>query len=166
MTLEGLFLAIATYKVPIILGILAAPWLTYLICYFIPGQREEPFVLSINLGLAVLSLLMLSGYLAYATNTGGWQQVVTQADLFLLFLPPYYLIASLWISRQRLPLQLIPAFRTLQGLAMMAGMFLALSWLFSRIHLIFFSYLPLTAFLWLLAILLGIGYAGYRKLVD
>ncbi|NET31905.1 MAG: hypothetical protein F6K19_07860 [Cyanothece sp. SIO1E1] len=166
MTLETLFSAIQAYRVPIVLIVLAAPWLTYLICYFIPGRREEPFVLSVNLGLAVFSLLLWASYLAYATNTGGWQLVVKQADIALLCLPLYYIIASLWISRQRIPLQMIPAFRTLQGIAMLAGTFLLLSWLAGRIRLIFFSYLPLTVFLCLLAILLGLGYAGYRRIVD
>lgn len=166
MTLESLFGAIVEYRVPIILLILAAPWLAYLICYLIPGQKEEPFVLSVNLGMATLGMLLLSGYLAYATNTGGWQLVVRQADVLLLLLPPYHLIASLWLSRQRLPLQLIPAFRTLQGIAMMAGAFLLLSWFASRIHIIFFSFLPFTSFLWVLAIVVGMGYLGYRKVVG
>lgn len=163
MTLEDLFITIANYRVLIVFFILGAPWFTYLICYFIPGQKEEPFVLSVNLGLAVLSMLLLSGYLAFATNTGGWQRVIRQADMLLLLMPPYYLIASLWISRQRLPLQQIPAFRTLQGLVAMAGVFLICSWLLSTIRIIFFSYLPFTTFLWLLALLLGLAYWGYRK---
>lgn len=166
MTLESLFGAIVAYRIPIILLLLATPWLTYLICYFIPGKKEEPFLLSVNLGLATFSMILLSGYLAYATNTGGWRLVVQQADLFLLFLPPYHLITSLWLSKQRLPLQLIPAYRTLQGLVMMAGVFLFVSWLMSRIRIIFFSYIPFTTFLWLLAIALGIGYLGYRKVFS
>jgi hypothetical protein len=164
MTLESLFLVIHQYRVPLILLVLSAPWITYLICYCIPGQKEEPFVLSINLGFAVFSLLLLAGYLAYATNTGGWALVVKQADILLLFLPLYYLIASLWISYQRLPLQQIPAFRTLQGMAMLAGVYVVTSWLASRIHIIFFSYIPFNFFLVLLALLLAIAYAGYRRI--
>lgn len=165
MTLEALFLNILEYRVPIILLVLVAPWLTYLLCFFIPGKLEEPFLLSLNLGLAVLSLFLWVGYLAYATNTGGWQRIVQQADIFLLFLPPYYLSTSLWISQQRLPLDAIPAFRIFKGLMLMAGVFLVLSWLLGRIRLIFFSYLPFSAFLWFLAILLAIAYTGYQYIV-
>lgn len=163
MTLETLF---TTYRIPIIFLMLVTPWITYLICYFIPGKREEPFVLSANLWLSVISMLILTGYLAYATNTGGWQKVVQQADLFLLLLPPYHLITALWLSKQRLPLAAIPAFRTLQGLAMMGGVYLVMSWLASRIYIVFFSYMPFNSFLLILAILLGFGYFGYRKVFS
>ena len=110
MTLEGLFQMIVQYREEISFSMLIAPWLTYVICFLIPGKLEEPFVLSVNLTLATISMLMLTGYLAYATNTGGWEQVVKQADIFLPILPPYYSIVSLWISRQRLPLNQIPAY--------------------------------------------------------
>ena len=166
MTLEALFSNIASYHFPLILILLASPWVTYLACYLIPGKKEEPYLLSLNLGISMVSMLLLSGYLAYATNTGGWQKVIKQANLFLLFLPPYHLITSLWLSSFRLPLQLIPAFRTLQGLTMLGGVFLVLSWLASKIHIVLFSYLPFGSFLAILAVLLGLGYAGYRKILG
>lgn len=164
MTFADLFSNIAFYRIPIILILIASPWITYITCYLIPGKREEPYLLSINLGISMVSMLMLSGYLAYVTNTGGWQQVVEQADILLLFLPPYHLIASLWLSSHRIPLPTIPAFRTLQGLTMLGGIFMVLSWLASKIHIVLFSYLPFGMFLGILAVLLGIGYAGYRKI--
>ena len=68
MTLEALFSNIAIYHIPLILILLASPWVTYLACYFIPGKREEPYLLSINLGISMVSMLLLSGYLAYVTN--------------------------------------------------------------------------------------------------
>ncbi|HEY9624408.1 MAG TPA: hypothetical protein V6C78_28895 [Crinalium sp.] len=160
MTLETLF---TDYRVPIILLMLVTPWLAYLICYCIPAKHEEPFVLSANLWLSVLSMLLLAGYLAYVTNTGGWNQLVKQADLFLLVLPPYHLITSVWLSQLRLPLNQIPAFRTLQGLVMMGGIYLVFSWLASRIYIVFFSYMPFNSFLMILAVLVGVGYVGYRK---
>lgn len=163
MTLETFF---TEYRFPIALLLLTAPWITYLICYCIPSQREEPFVLSANLWLSVMSMLLLTGYLTYATNTGGWEKIVKQADFFLLLLPPYNLIVSIWISRQRLPLVQIPAFRTLQGLVMMAGVYLVFSWMASRIYIVFFSYMPFNSFLIILAVLLGLGYFGYRKVFE
>ncbi|MDX2211985.1 MAG: hypothetical protein SFY66_01730 [Oculatellaceae cyanobacterium bins.114] len=163
MTLETFF---TDYRIPIILLMLVTPWMTYLLCYFIPTQREEPFILSVNLWLSVVSMLFLAGYLAYITNTGGWEQLVKQADVFLLILPPYHLITSVWLSRQRLPLEMIPAFRTLQGLVLMGGIYLVFSWLASRIYIVFFSYMPFNSFLLILAVLLGIGYLGYRKVFD
>ena len=164
MTLEALFSNIASYHIPLILILLVSPWMTYLACYLIPGKKEEPYLLSINLGLSMVSMLLLSGYLAYVTNTDGWQKVIKQANILLLFLPPYHLITSLWLSRQRIPLQSIPAFRTLQGLTMLGGVFMVLSWLASKIHIVLFSYLPFSSFLGILAVLLGLGYVGYRKL--
>lgn len=89
------FDAIAFYRIPLILCLIGTPWIVYLICYAIPGKREEPYLLSFNLSISTISMLFLSGYLAYTTNTGGWQKVVREADIFLLFLPPYHLIASL-----------------------------------------------------------------------
>ncbi|MEL6440057.1 MAG: hypothetical protein AAFQ80_12475 [Cyanobacteria bacterium J06621_8] len=164
MTLEALFSNIALYHIPLILILLVSPWITYLACIFIPGKKEEPYLLSINLGLSMVSMLLLSGYLAYVTNTDGWQKVIKQADILLLFLPPYHLITSLWLSGKRIPLETIPAFRTLQGLTLLGGIFLVLSWLAAKIRIVLFSYLPFSSFLILLAVLLGLAYVGYRKL--
>ena len=108
---------------------------------------------------------MLLGYLAYAINTGGWASVVRQADIFLLLLPLYHAGVSLYLARLRLPLQAIPAFRTMQGLVMISGALLAVSWILERVRIVLFSYLPFGTFLGLLALLLAIGYAGYRKLL-
>jgi len=166
MTLEQFFQQLMEYRIAVAIAVLVAPWLTWLVCAAIPGKREEPFVLSANLALAVLGLMLWAGYLAYSTNTGGWQLVVKQADLFLLLVPLYYVIASLWVAKRRMPLEEIPAFRTLQGIALMAGIYLVISWLASRVYIVFFSYMPFTAFLWLLAVLLGIGYMGYRRIID
>jgi hypothetical protein len=166
MTLETLFLKLMEYRAILVPALFLAPWLAYLLCAVISGKREEPFILSLNLGLAVLSLLMWAGYLVYATSTGGWQQVIRQADVMLLLAPVYYFATSLWLSRYRLPLSDIPAFRTIQGLAIMVGVFLALSWLMSRVHIVFFSYIPFSLFLLLIVTLLGIGYTGYRKVVG
>lgn len=162
MSLETLF---TEYRFPIIFLMLITPWLTYLLCYAIPGKSEEPILLSVNLWLSVLSMMVLTGYLAYATQTKGWEMIVKQADVFLLFLPPYHLITSLWLSKLRSPLVEIPAFRTLQGLIMMAGIYMVLAWIASatRIYIIVFSFIPFPMFLGLLALLVGIGYLGYRR---
>ncbi|MDJ0705419.1 MAG: hypothetical protein QNJ46_19240 [Leptolyngbyaceae cyanobacterium MO_188.B28] len=163
MTFESVYIAIQAQKTPLIILMLLTPWAAFVLCKLIPGKREEPFVLSANLTLSVISLILWAGYLAYATNTGGWTLVVKQADLILLFLPMYHLIASLWLSRQCIPLEFIPAFRTLQGLALMAGAFLALSWVLSRIRIVLFSFMPFSTFLWGLALLVGLGYIGYLR---
>ncbi len=164
MTLEALFSNIAAYEIPIILILFSSPWIIYLVCFVIPGKKEEPYLLSFNLGISMVSMLLLSGYLSYATNTGGWRKVIQQANILLLFLPPYHLITSLWLSSYRIPLETIPAFRTLQGLTLLGGVFLVLSWLAEKIRIVFFSYLPFSSFLLLLAILLGVAYVGYRKI--
>ncbi len=114
--------------------------------------------------LALVSVLTEVGYLLYATNTGGWSQVVSEADLLLLLAPLYYVVVSLWISRQRLPLSQLPAFRVLQGLGMIAAAFWLLAWIMSKIRLVFFSYLPFGFFLLLLASLASLAYLGYLRL--
>ncbi len=164
MTLKELFLFFLEHQAIIVGLMLIAPWLSWLICVAIPGQQEEPFVLNLNLGLALVSVLGEVGYLLYATNTGGWSQVVSEADLLLLLAPFYYVGVSLWVSRQRLPLSQLPAFRVLQGLGMIVAAYLLLSWIVSKIRLIFFSSLPFAFFLLLLASLVGLAYLGYLRL--
>ena len=166
MSLGDLYSEILAYRVPIMLLLFGSPWMIYLSCFLIPGKREEPLLLSLNLGLSTLSILILAGYLAFAANTGGWEKIVNQTDILLLILPVYHLLVSLWLSQLRLPLRRIPAFRTMQGLVMIGGAFFALSWVLSKIRIVLFSYLPFGTFLGVIALLLMVGYAGYRKLRD
>lgn len=167
MTLAALFSFIMEYRAFFILFMLTAPWVAWLICLSIPGRWEEPYVLSANFGFVVLALFFWSGYLAYATNVdGGWQSVVQNADFMLLLLPPYYFFASRWVSKKRMELNDIPAYRLLQGMAMMALVYLVLSWFGNRVRFIFFSFMPFNVFLWLLAAVLAFGYFGYRKIFD
>lgn len=164
MTLADLFEAIAAWRVPLVLLMLSAPWLTYFICRAIPGQREEPAVLSVNLGLAMLSLLLWLGYLLYANYAGGWERVVGQADVFLLLLPPYYFGASWWVARRRLPLERVPAARLLGGLAYLSGGLLACFWLLGRLRIIVFSFLPFPILVGIVIGCLAIAYYGWRAL--
>ncbi|MDR9403010.1 MAG: hypothetical protein RI580_06165 [Halothece sp. Uz-M2-17] len=166
MTLEELFAAIVAWRVPLLLLMLSAPWATYWVCYAIPGKREEPLVLSINLSLSTLSFLLWLGYLFYTVHSSGWQRVIIQADLLLLLLPPYYFAISLWVSRRRLPLEQVPAARFVKGLAFLSGGLFATFWLLDRIHIIFFSYLPLPIFFGVLLICLTLAYLGYRYLFQ
>jgi hypothetical protein len=166
MTLEQVFIGLNQHSLLVSLVILAAPWLIWVFCDLIPGQKEEPFVLSINISLAVFCLALWAGYLGYATNTAGWEKVIKEANALLLMMPPYYILMSLWVARQRMPLSQVPACRTLQGLAIMIGVYLFLAWLGNRVRIVFFSYLPITVFLWLLVGVLAIGYVGYRRAVG
>ncbi|PZO16621.1 MAG: hypothetical protein DCF25_12185 [Leptolyngbya foveolarum] len=166
MSLGALYSGILAYRLPIVLLLFGSPWVTYLACHLIPGKGEEPSLLSLNLALSTLSVLMWVGYLAFATNTGGWAKVVNQADFMLLVLPIYHVGVSLWLSQLRLPLQRIPAFRTMQGLVMLEAAFFALSWVLSKIRIVLFSYLPFGTFLGLMALLVVLGYVGYRKIVE
>ena len=166
MTLQTLFLFLLKHRALVVGLIVIAPWLSWLICVAIPGRREEPFVLNFNLGLALVSLLGEIGYLFYATNTGGWSQVVQEGDILLLLAPLYYVGVSLWLARQRLPLSQLPVFRVVQGLGMIAVSYLILSVILSKIRLIFFSYLPFGYFIILIASVLGLAYLGYLKIIG
>ncbi len=166
MTLEALFTTLNTHATLITLGVLVAPWLVWIVCDLIPGRAEEPWILSLNLMAAVASMMLWVGYLAYVSNISGWETLIKQANVFLLFMPPYYLVSSIWVSRQLLPLSEIPAFRTLQGVMLMTGVYLVLAWLIGRIRIWFVSFIPATVVLWILAGLLLIGYLGYRRAVG
>ncbi|NES21695.1 MAG: hypothetical protein F6K41_22890 [Symploca sp. SIO3E6] len=104
MTLQSLFLWFTEHRNELVLTFLIAPWLAWSICVAVPGKKEEPYVLSINMSLALLSLLLWIGYLAYANSTGGWSKIVKEADFLLLLVPPYYVGASIWLTRTRLAL--------------------------------------------------------------
>lgn len=162
MTLETFFTYLNNHSVPIALWMLAAPWVVWVLCDWIPGQWEEPFLLSLNIGLAAISMVLWAGYLAYTSNTEGWEVVVKQANMLLLLLPPYYILSSIWVARQRMPLSEVPAFRTLQGIGILAAVYLIFSWLSRRVYVVFFSYMPFSTFLGILAGLLGVAYIGYR----
>lgn len=166
MTLETLYIWLNDHAFLVALIVFAAPWLIWILCDLIPGQWEEPLLLSANMTLAVVGLGMWAGYLAYATNTSGWEKVVKEAQVLLLLVPPYYAWMSMWVARQRLPLSRIPAFRTLQGLAIMCGVYLILSWLGRRVYIVFFARFQFSTFLWILAGLLLVGYVGYRRVMG
>ena len=166
MTLQTLFLFLLKHRAIVVGLIVIAPWLSWLICIAVPGRREEPFVLNFNLGLALVSLLGEIGYLLYATNTGGWSQVVQEGDILLLLAPLYYVGVSLWLSRQRLPLSQLPVYRVTQGLGMIAVAYLLLSGILSKIRLIFFSYLPFGYFIILIASVIGLAYLGYLRIIG
>lgn len=166
MTLEKIFTTFNEQGVLLALILFLLPWVTWILCDLIPGQHEEPLLLSLTIGLGLVATTGWAGYLAYATHEGGWKSVVQQANGLLLIAPPLSLILSIWVARQRLPLDKIPAFRTLQGLSILIGVYLILAWLGSRVRIIFFSYMPFSAFLWILAGLLLVGYLGYRRLMD
>jgi len=166
MTLENIFLFFLEYQTVIICLMLVAPWLSWLICVIIPGKSEEPIVLSINLGAALLTLLAELGYLLYATNNGGWTRVVKEADIILLLAPLYYVGISLWLSRQRLPLSKLAPVRVIRGLVLICAAYLMLSWIASKIKIIVFSYLPFGIFLLFIFTLLALGYWGYLQIIN
>lgn len=163
MTLEVLFTTLNEFAVPAALVIFALPWFVWILCDLIPGQWEEPLLLSTMLGSSVLGMAMWTGYLAFTSITAGWLAVVQQANVLLLIAPLYYVIAAFWVARQRMPLHEIPAFRTIRGLGLMTAIYLVISWLSRRVYIVFFSRMPFSAFLFILAGLLLIGYLGFRQ---
>ncbi len=166
MTLQALFTAFVTHKPAVLLGLFFAPWLALGLCIAIPGRREEPFILSFNLGMAALSLLMAIGYVMYATSQGGWARVVQEADVLLMLAPCYYVGVSLWVTKQRLPLEAVPAFRVIQGLAFIGMGYLGIAWFLSKIRFLVFSYVPFPFLVMLLLGLLGVMYVGYLRVTG
>ena len=166
MTLQTIFAGFVEYRTVVLLLLFVAPWLALGLCVAIPGRREEPFILSFNLGMACLSLLMAIGYLAYANSTGGWTQIVQEADILLISAPCYYVGVSLWVTRQRLPLEQVPAFRAIQGLALVGVGYLGVTWFLSKIRFLVFSYIPFPLLVMLFLGLLGVAYVGYLRLTG
>ena len=166
MTLHNIFLLLVEYQTLIIALMLIAPWVSWFICVIVPGQTEEPLVLSINLTFSLLCFFVEVGYLFYATQTGGWNKVVKEADFLLLLAPLYYLGVSLWLSKQRLPLSQLPPFRLIQGLGLILAAYLSLTWIAAQIKILIFSYLPFGWFLLFILVLLGLAYLGYLKIIN
>ena len=76
----------------------------------------------------------------------------------------YYVGTSLWLSSQRQPLNRLPVFRVLQGIAMIIAAYLLISWLLSRVRIFFFGRLPFSWFLVIILAALGVAYLGYLKI--
>lgn len=166
MTFQNFFTLLNDYQPFILLWSLAAPWIALGICIAVPGKREEPFVLSLNLAMALVSLLLAVGYLWFATNNGGWARVFQEADILLMMAPCYYVGVSLWVTKQRLPLNQIPVVRLVQGVALIATGYLGIAWFLRKIRIYVFSYIP---FQYLLLIMLGlaaVAYLGYLRVTG
>lgn len=166
MTLETLFISFVEYRSAVLLILFLAPWLALGLCVAIPGKREEPFILSFNLGMAFVSLLLSIGYLMYASSTGGWSRVIQEADILLMLAPCYYAGVSLWVTQQRLPLAQVPMFRAVQSLALIGTGYLGVAWFLSKIRFLVFSYVPFQFLVMLFLGLLGLIYFGYLRLTG
>ncbi len=166
MTLQDLYTLIYDNRLGLTLAMLLLPWLALGICIAVPGDREEPLVLNINLFIAVLSLLMAAGYVWYTTTAGGLNKVVQEADVLLLLAPFYYVGVSLWVSKQRLPLSEIRIYRAVQGAALIGAGYLGVSWLMSKLRIYAIMFIPYQAFVFLILGLLGIAYLGYLRLTG
>ena len=166
MTIQDFFVSLNDNKPVLLLAILFAPWLALGICLTIPGKREEPLVLSFNLGMAVLSLFLLLGYTWFATQNGGWNRVFQEADILLVMAPFYYVGISFWITKQRLPLEQVPVARALKGLALIGVAYLGLSWFLSKIRILAITFIPFPLLLLFFFMLVGLGYWGYLKFIG
>lgn len=166
MTLQQFYGLLADHRLAILLLLLFAPWLAWGICIAIPGKKEEPFVLSCNLVMAVVSLLLTVSYVWYLSATTGLEAVVQEVDILLVMAPCYYVGVSLWITRQRLPLSQVPAARAIQGLALLGAGYLGVAWLLSKLRIVLFSFLPMPFLMLILLALVGIGYMGYQRITG
>lgn len=166
MTVQDIFTLLNQHAAILLLVMLFAPWLALGICIAIPGQREEPFVLSFNLGMAAVSLLLASGYLIYALNHGGWSRVVEEADLLLILAPCYYVGVSFWVTKQRLPLSQLRIVRILQGLGLVFAGYLGLTWFLSKLRILAITFIPFQYLVWFLLALAGVAYLGYQRITG
>ena len=166
MTLQEIYALIYDNRLGLSLLMFLLPWLALGICVAVPGDREEPFVLNVNLFMAILSLSLSAGYVWYTTNAGGWNKVVQETDILLLLAPLYYVGVSLWISKQRLPLSEIRVYRAVQGVALIGAGYLGLSWIMSKIRILILTFMPFQVLVFLVLGLIGVAYLGYLRLVG
>ncbi|MEL6554587.1 MAG: hypothetical protein AAFQ63_14125 [Cyanobacteria bacterium J06621_11] len=166
MTLQQFYSFLYDTKLVLLFLMLFGPWIAWGICVAIPGKKEEPFVLSCNLGMATISLSLTVGYVWYLAHTAGLNQVVQDVDILLVLAPCYYVGVSLWVTRQRLPLSQVPAARALQGLALIGAGYLGLAWLFSKLRIVLFSFLPFPLIVFVVLALLAVGYMGYQRITG
>ena len=164
MTVVDFFHSMVAYSLPILIFLAAAPWIAWGLCVIIPGRREESFLLSGNMTLAVIAILVWAAYLVFAVGSGGWVRVVNEADIFLLITPPYYIIASILLSRRRMDLDEIPAYRTLQSIGVLVAVYVVVAWFADRVRIIFFSYIPATFFLWMIGIMVLAAWWAIRRM--
>ena len=159
------FLALLTeYRAIILTLFFAAPWVSYLLCRLVDHDKTELRILNINLLLAVIALLGEIAFITYVSQQYGLDKIVEQTEILFLAAPIYYVGMSLWLSSQRQPLNRLPVFRVIQGLAMIIAAYLFISWLFSRVRIFFFGRLPFSWFLVIVLAALAIGYLGYLKI--
>lgn len=166
MTLQEVYALIYDNRLALLLAMLLMPWLALGICIVVPGDREEPWVLNINLFLAILSLFMAGGYVWYTSTAGGWNRIVQEADMLLLLAPLYYVGVSLWVSKQRLPLAEIRMYRAVQGAALIGAGYLGISWIMSKLRIYALMFIPFQAFMFLILGLIGVAYLGYLRLTG
>ncbi|ESA33952.1 hypothetical protein N836_19325 [Leptolyngbya sp. Heron Island J] len=102
----------------------------------------------------------------YATSSGGWARVIQEADILLMLAPCYYVGVSLWVTKQRLPLEQVSTFRAIQSLALIGVGYLGIAWFLSKIRFLIFSYVPFQFLVILLLGLLGVMYFGYLRLTG
>jgi len=161
MTIE---LILIEYKWIIATLLLVLPWITHFLCILIPGKREEPILLSVNLFFSAMVSLVFCIYFADIIRTNDWKRVAKEADIVLLILAPYNVITSIRLAKKRLPLEQIPTFRIIQGSILISIVLLFFSWLSQRSHIFFFSRIPFSWFMVTVGIMLLIGYLGWLQI--
>lgn len=166
MTLESLYLYLQSNSAGIVVSLLFLPWIAWGGCKLIPGKREEPLILNVNLSMAIVSFLMAVGYLWHATHTRSLNQIIAKTDILLLTAPFYYLFLSLWLTQQRIPLSELRSYRIAQGFAFIGAGYLGISFLMSKFRLLVFSYMPFHYLVLLVFGLLGLLYLGYQRLIG
>jgi hypothetical protein len=143
-----------------------SPWIAYYLCVIIPGKVEEPYILSGNLFISALATFILSVYLTFSLNRSGFRTSGQEADLFLMLSVPYHLILSVHLSKKRMSLSEIPAFRMIQGgIILSISLFILLS-LFSKIRIYIFSYLSFNNLLIIVGILMFFAYIGWLEIFE
>lgn len=161
MTIEVLT---TQYRIPLLIFMILSPWVAYFLCIIIPGKTEEPYILSANLFVSAIATLIFCVYLTFSLNRYGFRAIGREADLFLLISVPYHLILSINLSKKRLRLSEIPAFRIIRGGIIISIAFFILTSILDRVRIYFFSYMPFNTFLIIVGVVLFIGYLGWLEI--
>jgi hypothetical protein len=142
MTLNELFELIAANPAYVIFYFLMLPFTAALAGWLGKGEGHiSPWKYMYS---ALVYLACIPGIFAVTLNVYLFlfeRQSIFQADIFTQLLPILSMIATLWIMRRNVDLDLVPGFEKLSGLVMVITATLAIMWFIDRTRIWMISFI-------------------------
>ncbi|WP_259016312.1 hypothetical protein [Emticicia fluvialis] len=90
---------------------------------------------------------------------------VMEMDVYMQILPVVVMLITIFIISKNVRLALIPGFGKIAGLWFMLFATMAFMWFLEKIHIVVFSYMPITVLLGIFVVLFVLIYLGWRRFV-